>query len=268
MTATIRMSAAGSFYPADPAVLRDTVSALLCSQIPEVPPGVLKALIVPHAGYVYSGRTAAAGFALLREALAEKPKILLIGPAHRYPLRGIAVPEASFFETPLGRVEVAEEVRHLSAAGLEISDDPFIGEHCLEVELPFLQMALPKIELMPVLVGDAGAEMLAQVMEKAAADFKAFIIVSSDLSHYLTDEEARQVDFQTSSRIEKLEYNDLRFGDACGVRAIKALLRAAARKGWECEVLRLSNSSEASGDTNRVVGYGAYAVFEPGFQRQ
>jgi len=242
---------AGTFYPADPGELRATVDGLL-ARAPAGP--VPKALIVPHAGYVYSGAVAAAGFA--RVAGRPFARVVLLGPSHFAPLRGLALPQADRFSTPLGEVEVEfPDLPHVVQ-----SDAPHAREHSLEVELPFLIAALGAFRLVPLAVGGADPETVAEVIERAWGGAETLIVVSSDLSHYLDYRSARARDESTARSIESLRLVDP--DDACGAAPVNGLLTAARRRGLRVERIDLRNSGDTAGDKARVVGYGAFAFLE------
>jgi MEMO1 family protein len=251
---------AGCFYPADARRLRAEVVALLDDAAIEVPQHP-KALIAPHAGYIYSGAVAAAAFATLRSQARTVRRVVLIGPAHHALVPGIAAPTVAAFETPLGAVPLDR------AALAAISDLPFViqddlahaPEHALEVEVPFLQSALDTFTLVPLLVGDATPQQVAVVLERLWGGKETLIVVSSDLSHYLGSEAARRCDAATAAAIERGDWISLGPDDACGCRAIAGLLIATASAGLTAQRLDLRNSGDTAGGRDRVVGYGAWA---------
>jgi MEMO1 family protein len=253
-------AAAGCFYPADPRRLRAEVAALLDDAAVEMPPRP-KALIVPHAGYVYSGPIAAAAFAAARGQARTITRVILIGPAHHAWVPGIAVPTVEAFETPLGAVPLD------GAALAAISDLPFVvrddaahaPEHALEVELPFLQSVLDAFTLVPLLVGDATPQQVAAVLERLWGGLETLIVVSSDLSHYLGSDAARRRDAATAAAIERGDWISLGPDEACGCRAIAGLLIAAALAQLTARRLDLRNSGDTAGGRAHVVGYGAWA---------
>ncbi len=261
-----RPAVAGLFYPADPASLRRQVESLMAGAAPSPQsglPGDLKALVVPHAGYPYSGPVAASAYAQLAPIAARIRRVLLFGPAHRYPFRGIAYPDAARLLTPLGPVEVDREaldavadlpyVRRLDAA--------FEGEHCLEVQLPFLQALLHDFRVAPFVVGAAEPQDVAQLMDRLWGGPETLILVSSDLSHYLDYDTASRVDRRTTRAIEHLEPESLDHDAACGATPLGGLLLQARRLGLSARTLDLRNSGDTAGPRDRVVGYGAYAFF-------
>ncbi len=228
--------------------MRSTISRLLAGAPPQKP---AKAIVVPHAGYVYSGPIAASAFRCLSEGVR---RVVLLGPSHFALLRGLAAPRAAAFQTPLGRValEVPDE--------LPRSDAPHVREHSLEVELPFLQVALGEFSLVPLAVGDAEPARVAEVLAGLWGGPETAIVVSSDLSHYLSYEEACRMDGETARRIEQLV--PVPPGAACGAAPLNGLLFEAARRRMTCERLDLRNSGDTAGDKGRVVGYGAFALRE------
>lgn len=254
---------AGFFYPRDAERLRDMVQALV-AQAPEIRvQRRAMSYIVPHAGYVYSGCVAAAAYAhMLRTGIAPR-RIVLIGPSHRVPLRGIAVPQASVFRTPLGDITLdGAAVRTLLQRGdVTCSDVPHAQEHSLEVQLPFLQELFEDFELVPLVVGDATPSYVASVLATVVCDDRTLLLASSDLSHYLTYEQAREADAETHTRILALADN-LRGEQACGAAALNGVLRLARSRQGTVSGLALMSSGDTAGDHSRVVGYGAYAIHD------
>ncbi len=255
-----RPAVAGRFYPADPSRLQADVTERMAGAAASAaaPP---QALIAPHAGYVYSGGVAAHAFATLRDHASAVRRVVIIGPAHYVPLRGIAAPLAANFETPLGRVPVDQNaVAELAALPYVIrSDIPHAPEHALEVELPFLQMLLPSFRIVPLLVGDAEPQAIAEVLRRLWDDAETLIVVSSDLSHYHDYETAQRLDAATAAAIERGDAATLGPKDACGYLAIAGLLLESARRGLKAERLALCNSGDTAGPRDEVVGYGAWA---------
>ncbi len=247
----------GYFYPGDPAILAATVRDLLAT-----PSGSRRrplALIAPHAGYRYSGLLAARAYRELTDSGWHPQRIVLIGPPHRVPVDGIAAPRCFAFSTPLGDVHVDRLlIDRLAAAGrIELSDRAHADEHCLEVQLPLLQEAIGDFTLVPLLIGNAPRDEVAALLSELADD-ETLIVASSDLSHFHEDSAARELDHRTLARIEALD-GRLAGTDACGCRAVNALLLLAAERGWQPSVLGYCNSADAGGSTEQVVGYGAVA---------
>lgn len=250
---------AGTFYPSDPRALRAQVGQLLADAgAAEVAP---KALIAPHAGYVYSGPIAASAYKILVPRAHAIRRVVLLGPSHFVPFRGMALPAAGAFRTPLGDVELDESAcaaidgRH----GVVRSAEAHAREHSLEVQLPFLQVVLPQFKLVPLAVGFAPAEDVAAVIDALWGGDETLIVVSSDLSHYLSYQAAALVDDVTAKAIERLDEKPLDGDHACGCHPIRGLLRVARERGLRVVPLDRRNSGDTAGDKRRVVGYGAWA---------
>jgi len=252
---------AGTFYPADGEVLGSLVDRLLVAQARGASPAgrpVPKALIVPHAGYEYSGFVAASAYARLAPAAGQIRRVVMLGPAHRAWFEGLALPDADRLETPLG----ASRSARLELPGVIVSSRAHAHEHSLEVQLPFLQRVLGDVELVPLLVGDTSAESVAGVLDTLWGASDTLVLVSSDLSHYHSWHEAGRRDAQSAAQIEALDPS-LSHDQACGATPINALLIAARRRGLRAECLDLRNSGDTAGPRDRVVGYGAFAFYEP-----
>lgn len=266
---TIRPPAvAGSFYPAEASELTAAVGHYLQhghgqmlrdDVLTQGGVSELKALVVPHAGYMYSGKTAGRAYAELAR-LPQKPrKILILGPAHRVYVPHISVAAVQAYQTPLGQVKVSETA-HALARQYGYYPAVHRQEHALEVQLPFLQCVLPDFEIIPIVIGGANAEQLAaQLMPYL--DAETFVLISTDLSHFLNDEKARAVDALSNTLIADLDQQRfLAQGDACGKTGVLVAMALAKKYGWSSFFLDYTNSAEASGDRSRVVGYGAYAM--------
>ena len=254
-----RPAVAGSFYPAQPDQLRRQVVELL-AQTGTAVKLTPKALIAPHAGYIYSGSTAAAAFATIRDNAQTLARIVLIGPAHYVAVRGIAVPTFDAFETPLGRVSVDHDALN-KITGLPFvsrNDAAHAPEHALEVELPFLQIVLSSFSLLPLIVGDATAQEVAQVLARLWSGPDTLLVVSSDLSHYHRYETARRLDAATAAAIENGDWASLGPEQACGYLPIGGLLIEANRRNLKARRLSLCNSGDTAGPRDQVVGYGAW----------
>jgi AmmeMemoRadiSam system protein B len=265
---TVRQPAvAGSFYPAHPAELTRAVDRLLEAARIRLPGEWLgpmpKALVVPHAGYLYSGSVAALGYARISMQDNAIRRVVLIGPAHFVPLAGLALPEASALATPLGEVPV--DTDSLSAvAGLAqvtSSRSAHAPEHSLEVQLPFLQRVLGDFCVSPLVVGDAGPAEVAPVLDALWGGPETLVVVSSDLSHYLPYASAQDADLQTMEQIIGLA-GPLDVHQACGARAVNGLLSLAAGRRLQPTLLGMANSGDTAGDKRRVVGYAAVAFAE------
>lgn len=260
-TARTRQPAvAGLFYPEEPHELRAVVQGYLDAG----PAGGErpKALIVPHAGYVYSGPVAAAAYRRLIGLDPPVRRVVLAGPSHRASLPGLALPDATAFATPLGTVPVdqAGVVALQSVRGVTVSSLPHRAEHSLEVQLPFLQVTLGDFSLVPLAVGDADAATVADVLEACWGGAETLIVVSTDLSHFLDYDTARAFDAATARAILE-RAGDFGGEQACGCRALNGLMRLARRHNLRIEALDLRNSGDTSGDRSRVVGYGAFALY-------
>ncbi|HQZ16100.1 MAG TPA: AmmeMemoRadiSam system protein B [Vicinamibacteria bacterium] len=254
MTGLIRRAAvAGMFYPADGEELRRTVESLLAqAPQPDAPPP--KALVAPHAGYVYSGPVAASAYARLLKGGSRIHRVVLLGPAHYHPLYGLATHSAQAFETPLGSVPLEHPglVRFLDAAHQR--------EHSLETQLPFLQVALGDFRLVPIVVGEAAAGDVAEVIDELWGGDETLIVVSTDLSHYHDARAARKLDRATADEIVGLRAAALGYDSACGRHALAGLLVALKHHGLGLECIDLRNSADTAGDPDRVVGYGAFVT--------
>src|SRR5712691_1772309 len=249
---------AGSFYAGEPQRLRAEVTALLAN-VADDAGAQPKALIAPHAGYVYSGQVAATAFASLCHGSPAVARVVVIGPAHYVPVRGIAVPTADAFATPLGQVPVDRD--EIAAIGdlVTEADAAHAPEHALEVELPFLQLILGSFTLVPLLVGDAGPQEVADVLGRLWDRPDTLVVVSSDLSHYHDYDTARRLDAATAAAIERFDWAHLGADNACGFLPVAGLLQQAEARGLEAERLALCNSGDTAGPRDRVVGYGAWS---------
>lgn len=259
---TVRAPAvAGQFYPADARELRAQVRALLDVVRPAAADSVPKAVIAPHAGYVYSGPVAASLYARLAPARDRIRRVVLLGPAHRVAFDGLALSSAAAFTTPLGEVplDAAARARLLNLPQVRILDEAHRAEHSLEVQLPFLQEVLTEFTLVPLVVGDATPEEVSEVIETLWGGAETLIVISSDLSHYHDYATARRLDAATSRAIEALCPQDIHHEDACGRNPVNGLLLSARRHGLRARTLDLRNSGDTAGPRDRVVGYGAYA---------
>lgn len=254
---------AGLFYPGPPAELRDAVSEYL-AQAPAIAGAPPKALIVPHAGYIYSGGIAAAAYSQLAHHHSQIRRVVLIGPSHRVYLRGMAVPTAEAFQTPLGVVPIDRELksRVLGLSQVIEADAPHASEHCLEVQLPFLQMVLEEFTLLPVALGSTSPSAVANLLAEVWGGDETLVLVSSDLSHYLPYEEARKLDAVTIDAI--LEFDTHLTGEqACGCIGINGLSYLARERNLSITEIARCNSGDTAGDRYRVVGYGAFRLQEP-----
>ena len=260
---TVRHPAvAGRFYPADARELRATVEECLRSAGPYEGPAP-KAIIAPHAGYIYSGPIAGSAYARLAPDRDVIRRVILLGPAHRVPFYGLAAHSADVFESPLGRVPIDADAvgRILALPQVQLFDRAHDLEHSLEVHLPFLQVVLDRFTLVPLAVGDVTPEEVAEVLGLLWGGPETRVVVSSDLSHYHDYETALRLDEATSRAIESLRYEDVLYEHACGRNPINGLLALARARGMRAETIDLRNSGDTAGPRSQVVGYGAY-VFE------
>jgi len=261
MTSVRNPAVAGLFYPDNPRELHKLVSAYLAA----VPTSgvVPKAIIAPHAGYIYSGPIAASAYARIKPARGRITRVVLLGPAHRVGFHGFALSSADCFQTPLGHVTVDQEavkkISHLPQ--VHVMDAAHTQEHSLEVHLPFLQEALGEFSLVPLVVGDAGPEEVGEVLDLLWGGPETLIVISSDLSHYHDYKTAQKLDRATSQAIEQLRPEDIDYDHACGRNPVNGLLYVARRLGLKAKTIDLRNSGDTAGSHDRVVGYGAY-VFE------
>ncbi len=263
MSAVRAPAVAGYFYPADPIRLRSELGRLLAAVPKTEDAPAPKVLIVPHAGYVYSGAIAASGYSRLAPVAGKIRRVVLLGPAHRVAVRGLALPEAAKFATPLGEVvldlaaiEAITELPQVLA-----SEAAHALEHSLEVHLPFLQTVLGEFSLVPLVVGRATPEEVAQVLERLWGGPETLVVISSDLSHYLPYDDAREKDADSVARMLRLEAG-LDHEQACGATPVNGLLALARRRGLAAELLDLRNSGDTAGDKSRVVGYASLAFYE------
>jgi MEMO1 family protein len=264
---------AGMFYPEHEQELRHTVESLMNEAPPSPHSGSLLGLVVPHAGYMYSGRTAARAFALLKNR--QIGTVVLVGPSHREYFDGVSVFSGASFKTPLGSVEVDASLRSDLMKKYPSIQSSVVGhkaEHSLEVQLPFLQFAVHDLKILPIVMGDQKrnyCEGLGSALAEVAKDHGLFFVASSDLSHYYPSRVAQKLDAVAIASIQELNYDALMSDlegnqtEACGGGPIAAVLYAAKRAGADfCEVLDSCNSGDVSGDTERVVGYVSAALWK------
>jgi len=251
---------AGTFYPGDPDDLRADVRQFISDarQVLDHPP---KALIAPHAGYIYSGPVAGSAYAQLAGVADTICRVVLLAPSHRVAFHGIAYSSAELFRTPLGDIEVDSDAISMieDLPQLHLLDQAFSQEHSLEVHLPFLQEALNRFTIVPLVVGDIDPTSVAEVLELLWGGQETLIVVSSDLSHYQDYDSAKTMDTATSKAIENLQPDRISHRQACGGTPVKALIQLAQSKGLEVVTLDMRNSGDTAGPRDQVVGYGAYA---------
>lgn len=265
-----KAAVAGMFYPDDPEELHNTVARFLdeARQVPqtytaEQPP---KALIVPHAGYVYSGSAAATGFSRLLPFRDLIHQIVLLGPSHRVGFAGLAVSDATYFQTPLGNIPIDQLAieQILALPQVSVIEQAHALEHSLEVQLPFLQEVFEEFTLIPIVVGDADTESVSEVLETLWGDEHTLLVISSDLSHFHNYQTAQQLDKSTCTAIESLQPEAIGYDDACGRNPIKGLLLSAQKHHLSATTLALWNSYDSAGNTladkTRVVGYGCWML--------
>lgn len=268
---TIRQPAvAGAFYPAQKQVLANDLDAMLTLAMPgaSAPDSATeqnypKAIVVPHAGYCYSGQTAALAYTRLAAGRAAIKRVVLLGPVHRVPVRGLALPGVDAFASPLGEIALDAAAIALIAGMRQVTLSPAAHamEHSLEVQLPFLQSVLDDFTLVPLAVGDATPAEVAQVLEALWGGPETVIVISSDLSHFLSYRTAQAVDQETVKSILQLDAR-LTHEQACGGTPVNGLLLAAQQHHLRPELLELCNSGDSTGERDRVVGYASFAFME------
>lgn len=254
---------AGAFYPGQREALSNAVEALLAkaSQGVDKSAQAPKAIIVPHAGYIYSGSTAALAYARLAPVRQIIRRVVLLGPVHRVPVRGLALPGVAAFATPLGNIKVDQEAiaRIASLSQVVVSPAAHAQEHSLEVQLPFLQSVLVDFKLVPLAVGNATPFEVAEVLGLLWGGAETLIVISSDLSHFLPYRAAQAADSATTQRIMDLD-STITHEQACGATPVNGLLLAARQRSLDPQLLGLCNSGDTAGDKNRVVGYASFAL--------
>ncbi|WP_027148428.1 AmmeMemoRadiSam system protein B [Methylobacter tundripaludum] len=251
---------AGSFYPVNPEQLHLMLDQFLNDAATDEK--VPKAIIAPHAGYIYSGPIAASAYARLKKAHDKITRVVLIGPSHRVAFRGLAVSRSETFTTPLGSVPVDQAAVQtlVQLPFVEYIEQAHTYEHSLEVHLPFLQEMLDSFEIVPIVAGDASPEQVSQVLDALWGGDETLIVISSDLSHYHDYATAQQMDKSTSQTIEQLQYERLTPESACGKVPVSGLLKLARKKSLSVTTIDLRNSGDTAGDKASVVGYGAYVI--------
>lgn len=255
---------AGMFYPGTSEAIRQQIDSYL-TDIDSTEQQVPKIIIVPHAGYIYSGIVAAAAYSTLRPVSDKIRRVVLLGPSHRVPLFGLAPPQVERFQTPLGDIELDTN----SIQGLvekfhqvQFSDMAHEEEHSLEVQLPFLQIILQDFELIPLVVGDANEIEVSEVIEALWGGDETLIVISSDLSHFHSYEKAKQLDLDTAELIEAFKGAELPEHSACGRIPIRGTLHLARKFGMKIQRFDLRSSGDTAGGHDQVVGYGAWGLFE------
>ena len=263
--ASVRPAAlAGQFYPREERVLRMQITEMLAAALPLEHAITPKAIIVPHAGYIYSGGVAAYAYRTLAAVREQVRRVVVLGPAHRAAVRGFVLPAAQAFSTPLGEVPLSRiDWLMLQARGdVYVDDQPHAQEHCIEVQLPFLQTMLGSFSMVPILVGDASDDSVAEVLEALWGGPETLIVISSDLSHYLPYRQAQWTDRSTVDQVLELRPG-ISHQQACGATPVNGLLLAAQRRLLKPQLLDLRNSGDTAGDRSRVVGYASLVFSEP-----
>lgn len=265
--ATVRASAvAGSFYPDKPDELRAAITHYLggAQKKHQVQGRTLapKAIVVPHAGYVYSASVAASAYVKLAPLKDTIKRVVLLGPCHRVPVGGLALCSADYYETPLGRVPLDKELARTINKMPQVFtfDATHIEEHSLEVHVPFLQMVLDDFTLLPIVVGQASPTEVSDVLERVWGGPETLIIISTDLSHYLDYDACKELDARTTQAIENFDIPNIGTSQACGRIPLKGLLESAQQRGMDITTLAVGNSGDTAGPKERVVGYGAWAL--------
>ncbi len=257
---------AGAFYPRDGAELNDLLDECFkhVTQVSGVKhlKAPLKAIVAPHAGYIYSGPIAASAYQVLKEMKDEIKTVVVLSPSHFYRLEGIAVSDASHFKTPLGNIEIDQELQDKILNFDFVVNEPmaFEREHALEVHLPFLQKVLGKFKLVPLVVGYNSPAQVQEVIETLSQE-GVFFVVSSDLSHFHDYDTCKSLDKKTSAAIEAKEIDAIDGQDACGYYPLRGLLSWAKNHHYQVQNIDLRNSGDTAGDKSRVVGYGSYLVY-------
>ena len=262
MSGTRPAAVADMFYTGNPAQLQAEIQSMLAEASITAP--VPKAIIVPHAGYIYSGPIAASAFAQLIPAKDKIHRVVLLGPCHRVALTGLATSSADYFETPLGSIPIERELSDqlLQLPQVHELDLSHAQEHSLEVQLPFLQQVLNEFTLLPLVVGDASGADVHEVLEAVWGGDETLIVISSDLSHYHDYDTAQAMDAATCKAIENLDGEHIHYDQACGRNPVLGLLLSARKHHLKVNTLDLRNSGDTAGDKNKVVGYGAWAFTE------
>ena len=261
ITAVRPPAVAGMFYPGNADELRAQIREYLNEASIDETEEVPKAIVAPHAGYIYSGPVAGTVYARLAPAKDRIKRVILLGPSHRVPFYGCAVSSAHYFHTPLGDIPLDRALIEslLEKQLVKHLEEAHALEHSLEVHLPFLQVVLEDFSLVPVVVGDATIEEVSNLLEAAWGGSETLIVVSSDLSHYHDYNTARQMDLATSKLIENLDYNALSSNKACGFIPVRGLLYLCKQRNLQGKIIDYRNSGDTAGPRDQVVGYGAYA---------
>lgn len=250
----------GSFYPKDPVELHRIIEYFLgCAKPVSIAP---KAMIAPHAGFIYSGPIAASAYASLKSLRHSIERVVLIGPSHRLGFKGLALSSASYYSTPFGNIPIDLDTQKglMDLSSVRVIDEAHTYEHSLEVHLPFLQHVLEAFELIPLVAGSAPPQQVAEVLDRLWGGTETLLVISSDLSHYHDYTTARKLDSETSQAIEALDWQNLEPDSACGRVPVCGMLYSAKQRGMRVKTIDLRNSGDTAGCKDRVVGYGAYLV--------
>ena len=262
---------ASMFYPGNSEELRDIVQTYLKGDINEQKKNInqkfdildIRVLIVPHAGYIYSGAIAASAYRLLQQNGNCFKRVFLLGPAHRFYVKGAAFPNADIFETPLGKINLEIEIIEKMLQDfsyISVSEKVHAEEHCLEVQLPFLQETLHEFKLIPLIVGETKTENISEIIQQFGEDQETLIVISTDLSHFYDYQTAKLKDSCTAKAIKMLSPEKISTEDACGAYPLRGALAVAKQNKWNVHQLGICNSGDTAGDFRRVVGYGAWVI--------
>ncbi len=254
---------AGQFYPAEPAQLAEQIDNLL-KQVHSTAISHIKAIISPHAGFIYSGPVAASAYQNLRHQSDQIQRVVLLGPSHRVSFHGVATLSANEYQMPFGKIKIDHEAINLIKALPQVQqlDEAHQFEHSLEVQLPFLQTILDDFTLVPLVVGDCPANQVAEVLDLLWGGEETLVVISSDLSHFHDIETARKLDQKTSDAIVNLAPEKIQHDDACGRNPVNGLLVAAKSHNLKPDLIDLRNSGDTAGSADRVVGYGAFLFYD------
>ena len=251
---------AGLFYPAEPKELREMIEVFISNA--KVAQNLTRAIIAPHAGYVYSGPIAGSAYRALYSSKETIKNVVIMSPSHNISFDGVATHSADSFSTPLGDLHVNKEIKETisNLPFVKELDNAFIREHALEVHLPFIQHTLPQAKIVPLIVGHTYPEEIQMLLETLWPDPTNAFVISSDLSHFLSYVQAQKIDSLTAKQIEKLLYKEIHHEQCCGFFPLRGLLKFAKEHGLKITALDLRNSADTAGDKGRVVGYGSFIV--------
>jgi hypothetical protein len=262
MTNIRKPNVAGQFYPEQTKALVEMINKFLSEAKHVVLPEQPKAIIVPHAGYIYSGTVAATIYAALSQYKDIINNVILLGPTHRMTFKGVAATMVDCFETPLGSIPVVHNWRNtLTSSVVNVNETAYEMEHSIEIQLPFLQVVLDKFELLPFVVGDEDFIAVADIIDSLWGKEDTLVVVSSDLSHYKDYNTAQELDALTSQAIVNLTPLEIKHEQACGLIPIQGLLQAAKNRKMKVRALDVRNSGDTAGSKDSVVGYGAFCFW-------